>query len=86
VPITASAGAPLARLELQIAYQTLFRRLPELRPAQSDPAARRWKADMGIVGLLELRICSSGCHRNDTVALHPLLLKSPVIRSRATLQ
>jgi cytochrome P450 len=49
-------GAPLARLELQIAYQTLFRRLPELRPAQPDPAALRWKTDMGVVGLLELPV------------------------------
>jgi cytochrome P450 len=49
-------GAPLARLELLTAYQTLFRRLPELRPAQSDPAALRWKTGMGTVGLHELPV------------------------------
>jgi cytochrome P450 len=49
-------GAPLARLELNIAYQALFSRLPELRPVESDPAALRWKTGMSIVGLDQLYV------------------------------
>jgi cytochrome P450 len=49
-------GAPLARLELLVAYQTLCCRLPELRPAQADPAALRWKTGLSVVSLLELPV------------------------------
>jgi cytochrome P450 len=49
-------GAPLARMELQVAYQTLLRRLPELRPVESDPSALRWKAGVGTIGLVELPV------------------------------
>jgi cytochrome P450 len=49
-------GAPLARLELLVAYQTLCCRLPELRPALADPAALRWKTGLSTVGLLELPV------------------------------
>jgi cytochrome P450 len=49
-------GAPLARLELQAAYQTLVRRLPKLSLAEPDPAALRWKIGMSVVGLHELPV------------------------------
>jgi cytochrome P450 len=48
-------GAPLARLELEVAYQTLFRRLPDLRPAQPE-AALRWKTGLLTVGPVELPV------------------------------
>jgi cytochrome P450 len=49
-------GAPLARLELTIAYQTLLNRLPELRPVQPDPATLHWKTNTSIVGLVDLPV------------------------------
>jgi cytochrome P450 len=42
-------GAPLARLELQTAYSTLFRRLPQLRPAQPE-STLEWKTGVLTVG------------------------------------
>ncbi len=42
-------GAPLARLELEVAYGTLLRRLPWLRPAQ-QPGAGDWKTGVTTVG------------------------------------
>jgi cytochrome P450 len=48
-------GAQLARLELQIAYATLLRRLPELRPAEPD-ATLRWKQGMITRGPVALPV------------------------------
>ena len=46
-------GAPLARLELQIAYQTLLSRLPNLRLAGNAP---QFKDAYVIRGLHDLRL------------------------------
>ncbi len=42
-------GAPLARLEAQIAFETLLRRLPELQLAIS-PAQVRWRRGLFLRG------------------------------------
>ena len=50
-------GAPLARLEGQIAVNTLFRRFPNLRLAQ--PAEElRWRKGLIVRGLEELPVVS----------------------------
>jgi len=46
-------GAPLARLELQIAYRTLLSRLPNLRLAEDAP---EFKDAYVIRGLHDLRL------------------------------
>ncbi len=46
-------GAPLARLEGQIALTTLFRRFPNLRLA-TEPASLRWRKSLIVRGLEEL--------------------------------
>jgi len=48
-------GAPLARLEGQVALTTLFNRFPNLRLAQS-PDALRWRKSLMIRGLEELPV------------------------------
>ena len=48
-------GAPLARLEGQIALTTLFRRFPNLRLAQA-PESLRWRKSLIIRGLEELPV------------------------------
>jgi cytochrome P450 PksS len=48
-------GAPLARLEGQIALTTLFRRFPDLRLAQA-PQSLRWRKSLIIRGLEELPV------------------------------
>jgi cytochrome P450 len=48
-------GAPLARLEGQIALGTLFRRLPDLRPAVPE-AELRWRGGLIMRGLRSLPV------------------------------
>jgi cytochrome P450 len=45
-------GAPLARLELSIAFETLLRRLPRMEPV-AEPA---WKPTFVLRGLDSLRV------------------------------
>lgn len=46
-------GAPLARMEAQIAFETLLRKLPDLR---LEPTPLRWRPNLGLRGLTELRV------------------------------
>ena len=48
-------GAPLARMEAQIALTTLFSRFPDLRLAKS-PESLQWRKSLGFRGLKELPI------------------------------
>jgi len=48
-------GQPLARMELQVVYGTLYRRIPTLRPA-CDLADVRFKHDAFIYGIHELPV------------------------------
>ena len=48
-------GAPLARMEGQIALTTLFRRVPDLRLAV-EPACLRWRRSLIVRGLEELPV------------------------------
>src|SRR5262249_51989425 len=50
-----SLGAPLARLEGQIAIQTLLRRLPNLR-LQVDPESLAWRQGWLVQGLCRLPV------------------------------
>lgn len=46
-------GAPLARIEAQIAFETLLRRLPELSLV---PGAATWRPNLGLRGLTSLPV------------------------------
>jgi pimeloyl-[acyl-carrier protein] synthase len=46
-------GAPLARIEAQIAFATLLRRLPDLK---LDPEPIVWRENLGLRGLTALSI------------------------------
>jgi hypothetical protein len=46
-------GAPLARMEAQIAFETLLRRLPDL---QLTPEPVAWRANLGLRGLTALPV------------------------------
>jgi cytochrome P450 len=48
-------GQPLARMELQVVYGTLYRRIPTLRLAV-DPAEIPLKHDGGVYGVYELPV------------------------------
>ncbi len=47
-------GAPLARLEGQIAFETLLARFPELSLAEDAPVS--WRPNLGLRGLTELHL------------------------------
>ena len=48
-------GAPLARMEAQIAFTTLLRRLPDLR-LKNSPHSLRWRPSMILRGLASLPV------------------------------
>src|SRR5581483_301079 len=50
-------GAPLARMEGQIAFATLLRRLPGL---QLEPAKLEWRENLGLRGLKALPVSFAG--------------------------
>jgi cytochrome P450 len=50
-------GAPLARMEGQIAFETLLGRLPELALAPDRPI--QWRPNLGLRGLTELHVVTS---------------------------
>ena len=52
-------GAPLARLEGEIALTTLFRRYPDLRLAEA-PESLRWRRGLAIRGLEQLPVAFEG--------------------------
>jgi cytochrome P450 len=47
-------GAPLARMEGQIAFETLLRRLPNLELATAEPLT--WRDNSGLRGLMALPV------------------------------
>ena len=49
-------GAPLARIEGQVAFETLLRRLPDLR---LEPAPLAWRENLGLRGLKSLPVTFS---------------------------
>ena len=55
-------GAPLARMEGQIAFATLLRRLPNLR---LDPQEYVWRENLGLRGLTSLRVSFDGNGRES---------------------
>lgn len=52
-------GAPLARLEGQIAFETLLRRLPNLQLAESDTTRLEWNRSPILRGLMSLPVVIS---------------------------
>ena len=50
-------GAPLARIEGQVAFETLVRRLPELR---LEPGPLVWRSNLGLRGLTALPVAFGG--------------------------
>jgi cytochrome P450 len=53
-------GAPLARLEGQIAFETIVRRLPDLALQSAAPLV--WRQNLGLRGLTALPVVFSGHH------------------------
>ena len=69
-------GAPLARVEIRIALETLFDRLPGLRLATDDPI--RWIPHMTLPRPVELRIAwdlAPGARRDDEDGAHAALAR-----------
>ena len=58
-------GQPLARLELQVVYGTLYRRIPTLRLA-ADLADIPFKHDGAVYGVYELPVTWSTTHLSET--------------------
>jgi cytochrome P450 len=55
-------GAPLARLEGQVVFETVLRRLPDLRLATQDagePESLQWRPNLGLRGLVSLPVSFS---------------------------
>lgn len=61
-------GAPLARMEAQIAINTLLRRIPDLR-LRGTPESLRWRPSMMLRGLDALPVLFQGSPRNSLAAL-----------------
>jgi cytochrome P450 len=57
-------GAPLARMEGQIAFSTLLRRLPKLR---LEPQTLSWRTNYGLRGLNALHVSFDGGIGNDAI-------------------
>jgi cytochrome P450 len=55
-------GAPLARIEAQIAFSTMLRRLPNLK---LDPGPIVWRENLGLRGLLALPISWSDSQNRE---------------------
>ncbi len=53
-------GAPLARLEAELAFAALLERFPALSLADPDPAALRWRPMINLRGLQALPVCGLG--------------------------
>jgi cytochrome P450 len=61
-------GAPLARIEGQIAFETLLQRLPNLAVDPKQPIA--WRHNLGLRGLKALHV-TFGTSKGGTVACQP---------------
>jgi cytochrome P450 len=61
-------GAPLARIEGQIAFETLLQRLPNLAVDPNQPIA--WRHNLGLRGLKALHV-TFGTSKGGTVACQP---------------
>ncbi len=59
-------GAPLARMEGQIAFRSLLARFSEIRLNESAPVA--WRENLGLRGLKALRLRLTPAHQTATVS------------------